>query len=399
MKKLFLFIPVILPLLVSTLSILTTSAAEVTKNKPLIVAQSFSFPSKMMNKNKEFLIHLPKNYAQSNKRYPVLYLTDGASGIAKVSAITDHLSGNSKRIPQMIIVGIVNAASRFEDLNNNDSSRQFLNFITKELQPYINEQYRTNNENLLLGVSLGGQFVIKALFEQPQAFDSYFAISPYLDSVGHELNNKGYELTERVKVLTKSNKYQNKSLYLSMANEGLQQGVDEMAFMLGKFPIPGLNWSFVKTEVEAHSSIFMPQVYAGLQKHYRSFAIPHFENIKDFEDQGGLKGLQQVYAKRTPTLIPIGILENITYLYLGQKRYHDIIELSSYNVKIHPTSGRALRNLAQSYERINDLKQALQTYQRALDVAIHNKHSVRSITTHTKNLANFKQRNQTALGQ
>jgi predicted alpha/beta superfamily hydrolase len=147
-------------------------AVEVTTNEPLIVAQSFNFPSKVMAEDREFLVHLPKNYHQSNKKYPVLYITDGASGISKISAITSHLSGNSKRIPPMIVVGVTNAGSRFKDLNNNESSKQFLNFMTSELQPFINQQYRTDGENLLLGVSLGGQFVVKSLFEQPQASNS-----------------------------------------------------------------------------------------------------------------------------------------------------------------------------------------------------------------------------------
>jgi predicted alpha/beta superfamily hydrolase len=317
----------------------------------------------------------------------VLYITDGASGISKISAITSHLSGNSKRIPPMIVVGVTNAGSRFKDLNNNESSKQFLNFMTSELQPFINQQYQTNGENLLLGVSLGGQFVVKSLWEQPQAFDGYFSISPYL-------GDKGYELIERVKTMADNVSFENKSLYLSVANEGFYQGVDEMAFTLSKYPVKGLTWSFVKMEEEAHSSIFMPQAYAGLQDYYRDYAPAHFKNLADFEEKGGLAGLQKVYAKRTASLIPIALLEDIAYFYKDQKRYLEIIELARYNVKIHPTSGRALRNLAESYERVNNFDQALQTYQRALNVAISNKHSTRSIETHTKNLKAFKQRSQ-----
>ena len=110
-------------------------------------------------------------------------------------------------------------------------------------------------------------------------------------------------------------------------------------------------------------------------------------------------GLQQVYAKRVPSLIPIDRLEDVSYFYIDQKRFHDVVELALYNVNNHPTSGRALRNLAQSYERINDIERALHAYQRVLDIAVANKHSARSIKIHTENLKNFKQRNRQLIKQ
>ncbi len=57
----------------------------------------------------------------------------------------------------------------------------FLEFITEELVPTVEERYRVNpNDRTLLGHSTGGHFALYALLQQPQMFHKYAIGSPSL---------------------------------------------------------------------------------------------------------------------------------------------------------------------------------------------------------------------------
>jgi len=61
-------------------------------------------------------------------------------------------------------------------------ARLFLNFIVKELIPFIESNYRVSSSDRGLGgYSYGGLFTLFALFTHPEAFDRYFAGSPSLE--------------------------------------------------------------------------------------------------------------------------------------------------------------------------------------------------------------------------
>ncbi|AGH44804.1 alpha/beta hydrolase [Paraglaciecola psychrophila] len=59
-------------------------------------------------------------------------------------------------------------------------ANNFLDFIEKELIPYVNKSYRTNNFKILSGHSLGGLLTVYALQSRPYLFQAHFAFSPSL---------------------------------------------------------------------------------------------------------------------------------------------------------------------------------------------------------------------------
>lgn len=103
-----------------------------------------------------------------------------------------------------------------------------------------------------------------------------------------------------------------------------------------------------------------------------------------------LKWLLKFYAKRTPSVIPVSLLDHMAILYLDEHRGDNAIELTLLAIKEHPTSGRVWRNLAFIYEKLSMQKEALAALEQALSTAISNKHSASSITSHKKALAEFK---------
>jgi len=66
----------------------------------------------------------------------------------------------------------------------------FLDFLKKELFPFIESNYRIDkNKRMLSGYSLGGLFGLYALFHDPDLFSKYFIGSPsisYQDGISYK---------------------------------------------------------------------------------------------------------------------------------------------------------------------------------------------------------------------
>jgi predicted alpha/beta superfamily hydrolase len=158
-------------------------------------------------------VSFPFGYHQMpDARFPVLYLPDAWWTFGMATDIARVLSAD-QLIPPMLVVGIGypgglgNAiALRVRDmtLRQSDGVEQmiaqevaafgphppltsggaddFLRFLTEELAPLIDRDYRGDpNQHVLHGHSLGGSFVIDAVFRQPEAFTHYIASAPAIE--------------------------------------------------------------------------------------------------------------------------------------------------------------------------------------------------------------------------
>ncbi len=140
-------------------------------------------------------IRLPKNYTAEDKRYPVLYLLDGDISFNMATSIVRYLE-YGEDVPDLIIVApaygtLLNdseinfrerdyTVSEINGLEESGGGNNYLNFMINELIPLIDSSYRTNEQRILNGYSLGGLFTVNALLSAPNLFDSYIAGSPYL---------------------------------------------------------------------------------------------------------------------------------------------------------------------------------------------------------------------------
>lgn len=183
-------------------------------NPPVSIVASVTgnFPSRVVNETYKIDVALPYTYLESDKRYPVLYLTDGNGYFSFVVGNLRMLQLTGE-MPDVIVVGIgyANAtvadvlAKRSRDLTPTldaewlEGARQpgpfpplpdnielggadkFLEFINTELKPVINQAYRTDpDDETLLGYSLGGLFGTHVLFNHTDSFDKYIIGSPSL---------------------------------------------------------------------------------------------------------------------------------------------------------------------------------------------------------------------------
>ena len=169
---------------------------EAVDTKPLVLGVIHEIQSIELSEKRVLNIYLPEGYRQTDStRYPVIYLLDGAIDedfIHVVGLVHYNSFAWINRVPKSIIVGIANVDRRrdFTSPSGTEAdkkmaptgggSSKFISFIEKELQPFINKQYKTNESKTIIGQSLAGLVATEILFTKPYLFDKYIIISPSL---------------------------------------------------------------------------------------------------------------------------------------------------------------------------------------------------------------------------
>ena len=165
-------------------------------SKPFVLGVTEELQSRILSEKRILNIYLPEGYNRADTiTYPVIYLLDGGADEDFIH-IAGLLQYNNfpwiNRVPKSIIVGIANTDRRrdftfptqvAEDKKKNPSSgssAKFIAFLEKELQPFIEQQYKTSASRTLIGQSLGGLLAAEILFTKPALFSKYIIISPSL---------------------------------------------------------------------------------------------------------------------------------------------------------------------------------------------------------------------------
>ncbi|NVK49370.1 MAG: hypothetical protein HWE09_06350 [Cyclobacteriaceae bacterium] len=145
--------------------------------------------------NSEFLgdkrmikVYLPQNYSP-DKKYPVIYLTDGETQNFEVAkGYINALSQPSFNIiPPTILVGIVHK-NRNEELFNQQSGKYFTEYLLQELIPYINSAYSTSGFNAMIGHSNGAEYNHILMMRNDNTFRGFISLSTSFAGMGNKEN-------------------------------------------------------------------------------------------------------------------------------------------------------------------------------------------------------------------
>ncbi|TDS16673.1 hypothetical protein DFQ03_1154 [Maribacter caenipelagi] len=243
----------------------------------IIVGSKFVIKSNILDEERTCLISLPDSYNNSSevdKKYPVIILLDGYTHFKTSSGIVHFMSSNRNRknlMSESIIIAIENV-DRERDFtvtkiktkrpNNMGGGRIFLNFIEKELVPYIDKKYKTEPFRTLVGHSLGGLLTLNSYMDENSVFNAYISIDPSIWWNEEMMKNK---------VNSTSSISLDKKLYIATANQGEanyernKQRHDSLYTLITKKSDKPLNIEIEYFEKENHRSVPLIALYEGLK--------------------------------------------------------------------------------------------------------------------------------------
>ncbi len=163
---------------------------------PLPIGIVEIFYSQKLQESRRLNIYLPLGYHKDSiQKYPVIYLLDGSmdEDFIHIAGLVQFGSFSwINMLPESIVVGIANTnrdrdftfPTELEELQKQfptiGGSQSFIDYIEKEVQPFMKSSYNISDKKTLIGQSLGGLLATEILFKKPDLFDNYIIISPSL---------------------------------------------------------------------------------------------------------------------------------------------------------------------------------------------------------------------------
>ena len=149
-------------------------------------AAAARFLSARTRSERIFSILLPSGYADSEKRYPVVYLFHGGG--------QDHTAFMARRIfPPLAkmqeAIFVMPAADRNYSGMSADAQARYNAYIASELVDYVDANYRTiasPQSRAIAGISMGGRIATMTALRHPQRFGIVGAFSAALRGDSHE---------------------------------------------------------------------------------------------------------------------------------------------------------------------------------------------------------------------
>jgi predicted alpha/beta superfamily hydrolase len=277
------------------------SAAGQDRTASLTVGRTVKLQSRTLKQPRFLRISKPNGYEEESEHYPVLYVLDGESNFQFTAAMVRFLADND-RIPAMIVVGVDSGsvARRTHDLTpltkneaenrfspRNGGADQFLAFMSGELLPFVERNYRTRPYRILVGHSFGGLFALHALASKPNLFNAYIAIDP---TAGW---NNGEEISRLKRLLTESKDLQT-DLFITASNDlgKATPDVQQLAEVLQANKPTDLRWKFEWMKDETHGTIPLIGTYSGLCAIFDGWYLA--DPLRVF-DEGGLDAIDKYF--------------------------------------------------------------------------------------------------------
>lgn len=246
--------------------------AQTKATKPFTIGEIADIKSIILNESRTVNIYLPEGYSNKEK-YPVVYLLDGSAnedflhivGLVQFFNMTFNM-------PKTIIVGIANVDRKRDftfptkvkelkkDYPTTGGSAKFIDFIEKELQPYIKANYKTSDTTFVIGQSLGGLLATEILLKKPGMFTNYIIVSPSLWWDDESL------LKDAPTLLALKPDYK-KWVYISVGKEGKEMETDAAGLVtaLQNSGKKNLKVDFVPMPQENHATILHNSIYEALK--------------------------------------------------------------------------------------------------------------------------------------
>lgn len=338
-------------------------------------------------------VHLPPDYYTSEKRYPVLFLTDAESEVFGMYTGIYNMLRFGNEVRELIIVGIADGGTpsqhrlrrkrdytlpdnilntKFDSNAVSGGGGEFLRFLQKEFIPFIEREYRTYPARRgYWGFSLGGLFGAYAMFQAPNLFNSYILSSPSLwwdENIIFSLEQE----------YAKQHNDLDAEVYISVGtaeSNRMKQGNFRLGDSLNARGYPSLKLINTQMDEGSHFSA-MPRIFEqGILALYGK--VPIGEELLSIISEKGIEAaLARYHTVRAtdPDGYQLGMneLNTLGYDLLGKNKFKEAIAIFQLNVEAFPDSWAVYDSLAEGYMKAGDKVLAISNYQHSLKLDPNN---------------------------
>jgi tetratricopeptide (TPR) repeat protein len=367
------------------------------KTKDVLIGSSYLFTPKAIEGTLEVSVHLPEGYAESKERYPVLYLLDVETDFVFGSAVADFLGANN-RIPNLIVVGVFLGKV-------SGAPPQLIEFLEKELFPFVETNYRVQPCRVLYGHSARSFAALYVLLNRPDLFYGYIGAGLGLTSPPFTTAIDLVKLSDsRLSAMTSLKK----SFYFVLGNEQpFFPGVDQFIAILKSKAPKDLDWEYENMENDDHFSNKLKTLYNGLEHVFRGW-YPIVESARK-----GPEAIKADYDRLSDRLgFAIGLPQNEIHRAVmnwlayqgnvdlaislvrglkarfgfdsgvsegdlmfaggfaaGRSKFDDAVKIYSFLGEEYPDSARGFNALGEAYEKSGRPEPAIKNYEKAVRLA------------------------------
>ncbi|SHG49197.1 alpha/beta hydrolase-fold protein [Flagellimonas flava] len=325
---------------------------------------TITLQSKTLQEERQILIGLPNSYAFDGPetKYPLVLITDGEWHFDLVNGATKLLYQNG--FPKLIVAAIVNTErgrdltmSHSQEIPSSGRAGQFLEFVTKELLPYLESEYRVAKHRTLMGHSLGGLFATYALSSEVEIFDGIVAVTPTIRWNDFELMDR---FTNDFQIELEKKK---PKVFVGIGNEtGLER--EGVLRLKSGFEESGYkDFSFIEYPTDSHVTVPWKAYFDGLKYVFESFLLPkEFNELEFSKTVAYYQGVGEYFDY--DTRVPQRILFNRGYEAIGRKDFPEAIEVFEHFKKTYPNIPIPYTALGDIYFDLKQYKKSRENYER-----------------------------------
>lgn len=356
------------------------------------VPDRIDLASAALGETRQVEVHLPASYSRApERRYPVLYLLDGQTHGAHAVASSRFLAAQGQ-IPELIVVSVASTV-RVRDFTQTDwpegwigggGAANFTRFLSTELVPRIERDYRTAPFRILAGHSASGQYVLHELATEPAGFQAYLALAPSLEWDGQL---PARELESALPRADRPARF----VYFAYGDDFEEALAHDLRLARAlAAAAPGTLRAAVRAfPEERHSALPLLALIDGLRALYAGYELP--ENLA----AQGLAAVDTHYTALsaqlgTPVAAPEAALNEIGYRLLGDERVAEAIAVFERAARENPSSANSWDSLAEALERGGRRDDALLAARRAVELAT--RFDLPDRTSYERNLSKLEEK-------
>ena len=320
--------------------------------------KSVILKSEILKVDRIIYIYLPKSYNNSNKKYPVHYVTDGPS-TSNVFADLLSLHAYVGSMPEGIIIGL-SSKNRENNMDiMSDNRERYLKFLIEEVSPFVDNNYRTNSFKSINGHSLGGGFALYTFLKNKDIFKFCIAGSPY------PVN----------KLLSIKNQSDNLNTSYLYASFGEKENIDHTEFSNFQSYIDinyknNIEYNINIHSGESHISNLAVNFQKGLEYFYSDWKFNLPESLetsidvllKNHYDKLSKHVGYKVNIKEWDVIFPV--MDQLA----KRGDFENAVNILKYCIKIHPDSDQAYAFLARAYMSMGNIELAKENLNKSLEI-------------------------------